>query len=77
MGKLNRIGERNPISERSLPIQMIFFEAWVSATYSDSVLERVMIGCFFELHDMAPLPKIRVKLEIECRWSWDAQSALE
>ena len=32
------------------------FDAWVNATYLASVLERVMMGCFFEFQEMGPMP---------------------
>ena len=38
--------------------------AWVSATYSDSVLERVIMGCFLALHEMAPILTKKAKPEI-------------
>ena len=41
-------------SERSLWIHKMSFEEWVSATYSASVLESVMIGCFLQLQDTIP-----------------------
>src|SRR5277367_51819 len=62
-------------SERSLRSHMASFAACVRPTYSDSVLERVMMGCFFELQDIAPLPIKKAYPEIEWRWSCEAQSA--
>ena len=53
---------------------MISFDEWVRVTYLASMLERVMIGCFFELQEMAPLPMKNVNPEIEWWWSCDAQS---
>ena len=43
-------------SERNLWIQRMSFEEWVRATYSASMLDKVMIGCFFELQDTIPPP---------------------
>lgn len=67
MGNLKGIEEMKPISDRSLPIQITSFDACVSATYSDSVVESVTIGCFFELQDTVPLPMMSENPEMECR----------
>ena len=39
--------------------------AWVSAMYLNSVLERVIMGCFLVLHKTAPILTKKAKPEIE------------
>ena len=42
--------------------------ACVRAMYSDSVLDRVMMGCFLVLQETTPVPMKNVNPEIECWW---------
>ena len=75
VGKEKEKIEENSVS--SLWIQMMSFDEWVSATYSASVLDKVIIGCFFKLQETKPIPTKNVNLEIEWRWIWEAQSESE
>jgi hypothetical protein len=43
---------------------MISFEEWVRATYSASVLDKVIIGCFLELQETTPFPMKKAKPHI-------------
>jgi hypothetical protein len=63
------------VSLMKAQIQMASFAAWVAATYSASVVDRVTISCLFELHETAP-PSIRKTYpEIAWRSSFDIPSA--
>ena len=62
------------ISLTKFQSQIASLAACVCTTYSASVLDSATMLCFFELQDIAPLPKWNEKPEIECRCCWLAQS---
>jgi hypothetical protein len=68
------IGE---ISAKSLWIQMTSFAACVKAMYSNSMLDKVTMGCFLELHETDLSPSKNAKPEIEWWSRVDAQSVSE
>ena len=72
------------VSSFSSPPQISFIKllsqipslaACVCAMYSASVLDNDTTPCFFELHEIAPMPKWNKNPAIECLCFWLAQSA--
>ena len=62
------------ISERKVHIHSPSFVACTNMMYSDSVLNKAMIYCFFELHVTVPWLIWNEYLDIECRWGCPTQS---
>jgi hypothetical protein len=50
----DRAGKWTSDLSDNMHIHCASFAAWVAAMYSASVVDRATIGCFFELHEMAP-----------------------
>ena len=63
------------ISERKVHIHSPSFVACANTMYSDSVLDKAIIYCFFELHVTVPWPIWNKYPDIKCRWGCPAQSA--
>ena len=70
VGTVKRKTEESSVS--NLWIQIISFKEWV---IWPQYWKEVMIGCFFELQVMAPIPTKKTNPEIEWQWICDAQSA--
>ncbi|KAG0599654.1 hypothetical protein M758_12G169300 [Ceratodon purpureus] len=66
----------HPTSPKSLRSQMTSLVLWLVAMYSASVVDKAIVGCLLQFHEMAPSPTKKTYPVVERRsFASPAQSA--